>query len=93
MFLIETNCYKLLTIIHKKVVVSSNSDRRKLYSRLQLLKMDIEEAVANNSLENRESTVIETLIKDIEELSSQQRIIPLKGQKTVSYIILSYRIE
>ena len=55
--------------------------------------MDIEEAVANNSLENRESTVIETLIKDIEELSSQQRIIPLKGQKTVSYIILSYRIE
>ena len=48
--------------------------------------MDIEEAVANSSLENSEGIVTETLIKDIEELSSQQRLIPLKGQKTVAYI-------
>eukprot|EP01036_Dinobryon_divergens_P028998 gene28998-38042_t len=67
----------------QEVVVASNSDRRKLYSRLQLLKMDIEEAVANSSLENSEGIVTETLIKDIEELSSQQRLIPLKGQKTI----------
>ncbi len=69
-----------------QVVVSNNSDRRKLYSRLELLKMDIEEFVAKSPIENSDERIdIDKSIKDIEELSSQQRLVPLKGRKTVAF--------
>ena len=47
--------------------------------------MDIDEAIVNNSLGDSDGGVIGILIKDIEELSSQQRLVPLKGQKTVRH--------
>ena len=68
--------------VHIQVSVSNNSDRRKLYSRLELLKMDIEEARLK---ENFETKSVETLIKQIDELGLQQKLVPLKGRKTVRH--------
>lgn len=72
---------KFIHSFNLQVTVESNSDRRKLYSRYELLKMDLEEAI--KSTDSIPQASLNAIIERIEAQVGTLRLIPLRGRKSV----------